>query len=420
MNEMETGGVVDRKQLWWIIAGAVALRLIWAAFVPVVPISDSIAYDAFARTLAEHQVFGWTKDQPFAFWPPGTSFLHALVYAIFGHSHSAIVGFNILVSAGLILTSVRVSEKLFDAGVAFWTAVILAAWPTLIMYCTVLASELPYVLMTVLALDIWLTKRPMWLRVIGAGALLGLAAVIRPLSLLLPAVYAASIAWQHRFERKALFEQARVGLLATLVMLAVISPWTYRNYQLYGEPVLISTNGGITLWMGNTPGTDGSYMRIPADISKLPDNEQARVLGAQAREYILNDPIAFAARSARKLYLLYGNESIGVLWNTDGIRHAFGDGALAPLKRVTQVSWLAILLMAAIGFFALCRDRGFFAALFSPIVLTIVFHSAVYIITVAQDRYHLSFAAQIAIMSAAGVHALMTWRSGSQVAYRAD
>ena len=44
------------------------------------------------------------------------------------------------------------------------------------------------------------------------------------------------------------------------MMAAVLVPWAVRNSQVFGQTVLISTNGGATLLTGNNPSADGSYI----------------------------------------------------------------------------------------------------------------------------------------------------------------
>lgn len=403
VNRNDAAKGVDRATLGWILLGAACLRVLWAVFVPVMPISDSYAYDTLARTLVEDGVFGWNKNEPFAFWPPGTSMLYALVYYVFGYSYAALVTLNILLSLGIIASSVRVAARYFGRRVGIATGVVLAAWPTLVIYPTIIASELPYLFFSILALDLWSNpSQRLWVRAIGAGLLLAAAALVRPLALLLPVVYGGAHWVANAFARKELTTQLKQGALAVFVMALAIAPWSWRNYQLYDEFVLISTNGGITFWMGNTPGTNGGYMPIPEELEALPDNEQSRILGERAKQYIRDDPAGFVVRSFRKLVHMYSNESIGVIWNADGIAKTFGEGAVVPLKRITQLSWALILLLVLIGTVALTRRFGVLLALGSPIAASVALYSVVYSITVAQDRYHLSFAAQLGILAAAG------------------
>jgi 4-amino-4-deoxy-L-arabinose transferase-like glycosyltransferase len=417
----ESRELVWTSSLTRIAVLAVALRLIWAWWVPVIPVSDGAAYDAFARTLVLQGTFGWVENHPTAFWPPGTTFLHAALYALFGIRYEPIIAMNIALSVGVIWVTARLAARFWNQQTAVLTALVLAIWPTLVMYPTILASELPFAYFTLLALDLWTHPRlGATSRALLAGLVLGLAALIRPQALLLPLVYAAGLLLASRVTLTALLGQARCVALAGIVMAVVIAPWTWRNHQLYGEPVLISTNGGITLWMGNTPGTDGRYMVVPHHYSHLPENEKERVLKQEAINYIVQDPAAFAERAVRKLLILYTNESVGVGWNLPGIRQAFGDAWAHRLKRLTQVSWALICLLAAAGIWSSLRRSGIRNTLFSPISLSILYFTAIHMVVVSQERYHLAFAGQWAILAALGLGQLASWRQPRRTVNTSD
>ncbi len=406
---------VETQPLIWILLLALVLRLVWAWWIPVFPLSDGEAYDTFARTLVEHGTFGWTAAEPTAFWPPGTTFMHAALYWAFGIKYLPIVAVNIALSLGLIVVCARVAARFWGSRVAMLTALVLALWPTLVMYPTILASELPFLFLTLFSLDVWTNENIRPIRKgLAAGLLLGLAALVRPQALLLPLLFAFCAAVNGGTLSKAIRYQLQVLVAAGIVMVIVISPWTWRNYQLYGEPVLISTNGGITLWMGNTPGTDGSYMNMPERFAVLPENERARAMGQEAKAYIQQDPVGFLVRAVRKVALLYSNESVGVGWNAEGIKQALGEPWVNVLKRFTQLTWALILALALVGSWAAIRQQGWFRTLTSPITLSILYFTAIHSVVVSQERYHLAFAGQMAILAALGVALISdrwcTWR----------
>jgi hypothetical protein len=204
--------------------------------------------------------------------------------------------------------------------------------------------------------------------------------------------------WRHSVKSQA------ITVVAAIIMLAaVVAPWTLRNNALYGEPVLVSTNGGITFWMGNTPGTDGSYAPIPHELSHLPGIEQEKILSARAWSYIESEPAAFFSRTVLKAIKLYANESIGVTWNSSGIKAVLGESAIEPLKRFTQVTWAALFLLALVGTWSLMRERGWWHTAVSPPFMVIAYFTAIHAVTVSQDRYHLSFASFLAMLMAAGL-----------------
>lgn len=398
---------IDPRSLAALVFAAVVLRIIWATLIPISPESDAAAYDAFARTLSKHAVFGFVPEQPLAFWPPGTSLLYAAAYWLLGTGAVAVVATNIILSAALLLVTARVCARLYGPQIAVLAVVILTLWPTLVMYTTISASEIPYLLFTMLAVDAWtLPKRSVLVRAGLAGAAIGIATLVRPSAILLPGLLAVCQLALGRRTRAELLEQAKAVVVATVMALVLIAPWTIRNYQLLGSFVLVSTNGGVTLWMGNHPGTDGSFADLPEEVVALPEAERSRVLGEQAKAYIRQDPVAFARRAATKLWLLFGNESVGVGWN-GGIVERFGETTELFLKRFTQLTWALLFSAAMLGVLCHVRRFGLVGTLFAPMVMLIAYHAAIHAVVVSQERYHIGFAAPIAVLSALGI--TMAW-----------
>lgn len=398
------GTGVRAPALATMLVTALLLRLGWVALVPVEPVSDSIAYDAFARTLAAYGVFGWNPDHPFAFWPPGTSMVYAALYRLFGLGYGTIIILNLLLSLALLVFAMRIANRRYGQRCALYAGWTLALWPTLIMFTTVLASELLFIVLCAAALDAWGSLQTnAVIRGVVAGALLGAAALVRPVAMALPVLFAVGMLFESGWSKSNLAAQAKVGVAAALAMACVIAPWTLRNYHLYHDFIPVSTNGGITLWMGNAPGTSGEYMDLPAWTEKFRDNEQDRALGALARRYIADDPAGFLARSARKVVWLYNHESIGVAWNEAGLSRQYGARTLRPLKLFTNVTWALILAAAAWGTVSLARRHGLGKTLAGPIVLPIAFYSMVHGVVVSQDRYHLEFAVHTGILAGAAL-----------------
>ncbi|MBL0730323.1 glycosyltransferase family 39 protein [Piscinibacter sp. HJYY11] len=401
-------GALDARKLVAILGLALLLRIVWALLIPVIPQSDVLAYDTFARTLYHHGVFGWTKDEPFAFWPPGTSIFYAGIYKLFGLHYTGVIVANLAIAVGLIICSARVIARFFGAQAALWAALLLAVWPTLVTLTTLLLSEQLFVLLVVGALDAWTAPRlNVWARAVIAGLLLGMATLVRPFAVLVPGVYAVAMVLSYGWNRERVREQLLLAVVSGVVLLITVSPWTWRNYQLYGHFVLVSTNGGATLWMGNAPGTDGLFMQFPEDVKALNDYERDKVLGALAKQYILDDPLAFVQRSFLKLVRLYNNESCGVLWNMYGITKTFGADAVLWLKRFTQLSWAFIFGLFAIGAAMLAYSRTHRRLLLSPLPLLMLFFSTVHAVVVSGERYHLVTMTSVAALGGIAIATLL-------------
>lgn len=390
-----------------ILALALLLRLIWAVLIPVVPISDSVAYDAFARTLVFHGVYGWNPDQPSAYWPVGTAAVYAGLYSIFGVAFVPIVALNVILGTAIVGATMWLARILFNARIAIVAGGLMAVWPSQIAFVTVLASELPFTLLVLLGAVAW--YRPdlsSLVRGMMSGFAFGAAAYFRPVALLLPFVMCLSFIPNWR----KLLAQVPTLTVSIIALAIVVTPWSIRNTALFGNFVLISTNGGANLWMGNNPGTRGYYMPLPSFTEAMTEYERDKALGEIARTYILENPVGFVERTLQKAVLFHLSETIAVGWNEEGIRDRFGEAALFPLKVLTQGFWIMALLLALIGIAIIARQWGIVSTVMNPIVLIWLYFTAVHAVIVIQDRYHFPCHPFIAILAAIAIVTIATRR----------
>jgi len=382
---------------WSILVIAILLRGIWAVLIPVIPLSDSSAYDVFAWNIVQHGTYGWTAEEPGSYWPVGTSAIYAFLFSIFGHVYWPITFFNIAVGVGTIAVTMQLSKTLFDIPTSVLAGLILAIWPSQILYVTVLASELPFTLLSLSALLVWLKNdQQRILNTLFVGLLITAASYIRPLALLLPFVFVIIEIARNRQWQK----QVKMLITTMLVMVVLITPWSIRNTNLWGNFVLISTNGPPVFWMGNNPDSDGSYMKLPEWTDTLNEYERAEQLGELSREYIMDEPLAFVTRSIIKVAKVHSAETIAVHWNEKGIEKVLGQSALFPLKIITQSYWMLILITALAGIVILFYRNPSLRFLFHPEFIMWGYFAAVHGIIVSQDRYHFPSVPYIAMLSA--------------------
>ncbi len=125
-------------------------------------------------------------------------------------------------------------------------AALAAAYPSLVWICAYALSEALYSLLalaTALVLQRAVDGNRLGLASF-AGALAGIAALVRPAMLLfLP----LAIAWM-LFRRRPTLAIA-LGITAAVV----VAPWTVRNLRVHDRFVLIASEGGVTFWTGNHP-----------------------------------------------------------------------------------------------------------------------------------------------------------------------
>jgi SAM-dependent methyltransferase len=387
---------VTDRHVTAIITVGMLLRLAWALLVPVEPVSDPAAYDAFARTLAKDHVYGWKATEPGAFWAVGTSAIVAATYLIVGDSYIGVVALNLLAAFVTMLLVFRLAELWFDRRTALLATACVAVWPNLIVFTTVLSSELYFIAFTLLGLWYWEKRdgRP-WLNIVLCGVFWGLACYVRPVILLLPvALILPALTRGLPSVRVAGLK----SVAAIALMLAVVSPWTYRNMQLFGEPVLVSTNFGPNLWMGNNPDSDGGYMSPPKWAEELSEIERSHALGEAAKTYILSDIPGFVVRTLRKAVMLHSRENIGITWNQAAIERGLGSTGVVAMKVIASGYWY-LMLIAAVGGVVLLARHSVIGALFHPALIGWAYFTAVPAVIVADERYHMPATPFIAILA---------------------
>lgn len=401
-DQNQTEKVAVLRGYSFVLGLQLAVCTAWAVSIPVDPVSDSVVFDQSARQLSEGHGYVISPGLPTAYWPVGTSFVHSCLYRIFGYSYAPGVVMNILLRLGTTFLTMRLAQQWFGRRVGILSGIALALWPSQTQFVTVIASEIPFMFLSMLAILIWTREQSsLWRRAILAGGVLAAASYVRPIALLLPVVFVLLRVHQTK-------EISR-NLIAIILMFAVISsliaPWSIRNSRAFGQFVLLSTNGGANFWMGNNPNTEGAYMPLPENTNGLNEAQRDRELKNRALEYLRRDPIAFVSRTFVKAVKLHDRETIGVHWNERGITFRWGKAALTPLKWWSQGFWLFALALAITGVFFLLKSSGVIKAMLHPCVLMWVYFGSVHAVIVIQDRYHFPSIPFIAILAGlAGSH----------------
>lgn len=396
----------SEHKMWLILALGMALRIIWVLLVPVEPVSDSVAYADLARNIFNHGVYGFRPDEPGAYWAVGTAALTAATYLLFEvDDYTGVVLLNLLAGLITMILTYRLAEIWFDRSVAFLAMLVVALWPNLIFFTSVLSSELWFIALTLAGMWFWARQEGRgWGNLVFCGVIWGSACYMRPTILLLPVALALVVL---PCGPMALMRAGGRAAVTILLILATVSPWTYRNTQVFGERVLVSTNFGPNLWMGNNPETAGGYMPLPDWVEGMRETERAHALGDIAKEYIWNDVPGFALRTLYKVIKLHERETVGVVWNEAALARGVGETGLTALKLLATGYWYLLLLLAlaAIG---LRLRASPLTAVFHPTIATWGYFTALHAVIVVEDRYHIPSSPFIAILAALALAHL--WR----------
>lgn len=380
-----------------VLVTALTLRLLWIILIPTIPVSDSIMYDVFAQSISQGNGYAYPDGHLTAYWPVGIPGIYGALYYVFGQTFTAIIVFNLIIAVMSTALIMLIADKWFNHKTAIIAGVIYAFWPSQIQFTSVLASELVFNFFMLIGLYFWPKQLPsQYSHLIVASIAFALATYVRPIAVLIPFILIAT-----SFINKPQFSShLKSSVCVLLTMAIVISPWSYRNYQLFDSFVLISTNGAPVLWMGNNPNSTGEYMPL-LDIEFSDEVERSKYYKQQAIEHIKSEPSVFIQRFFKRFIDYYKSETIGVHWNNEGITKALGESWLTPLKIQSTLYWTAILLLSLFGGVKiLTTGRKERVYLTNPAFVLIAYFTVLHSIIASGDRYHFPIIPFLAIFSA--------------------
>lgn len=250
---------------------------------------------------------GHTVWKPWCHYPVGLSGLLGLVYKLFGSGILVAPVVNALLGTLTVVLVHRLARYHLGENRARIAATLVALHPGLIAYSAVVMTEPLAALLIVGAALAAARFGPRWLGAVLAGVILGLAALVRPSTLLaapLVAVMGPRPWW------KAL---AR-GALASAIALCVVAPWTVRNCRVMDGCALVSTNGGWNLAIGAISDTGRFDTLRASDGCPIVTGQvqQDRCWAAVGRAKIKENPRRWLALIPKKLGHTFDHESFAI------------------------------------------------------------------------------------------------------------
>ena len=309
---------------WAMVVVALALRLVVMGFLYPIQLDPARDHWKFgwetgrvARSIATGQGFSSPYSQPSgptALIPPVYAYLVAGVFKLFGiytvSSALVLLTLNNLFASSTCLPVFSIARKVFGLRVAAWAGWtwVLFPYSIAIASTTVWETSLTTLLLTLLALfTLNLERSTSFLAWVGYGLLWGFTALTSPATLsTLP--FLAGWIWLRHWRRGSNCTGA--ALAGFLVFLATITPWIWRCTETYGRFVLLRSNFGLEILVGNSDDT-----RTPANWNLLPwydptEMEELQRMGEpaymarkqhQAAELIARRPLRFAGLTLRRI-----------------------------------------------------------------------------------------------------------------------
>ncbi len=239
---------------------------------------------------AEYAVEWANEVRNGSFWgsPEGTAYFRTPLYAWFLAGAFSLPGPDLPV-ARFLQALLGAFTAVLLAGIAgrragraaAWTTGALAAgaWPLLLFGRELLIASVG-VFLGAAVLRIWdgAGERSGPGRWLAIGLMIGLGGIARPnfLAFLPAALVLATLGPGRRGDwRRPLL------LLAGTIL--IIAPISIRNHRVSGDPVVLSYQGGLNLWIGNHPDADGMSAVLPGFSSWRNDDVEALLAGELGR-----------------------------------------------------------------------------------------------------------------------------------------
>ncbi len=200
---------------------------------------------------------------PTAWFTPIYPYFVAGIFKIWGvfsfKSRLIIQAFNCAFAALTVIPIYGIGQRTFGRNVAMgaaWAWIFLPTslfFPITWIWDTSLAALF-------LALIFWATlamrdAKSVWAWA-GYGALWAVGVLINPSLLSVLPFLAGWALWQARRDS---LPWMKFSAAALLVFAIALVPWTIRNYRVFGKFIVLRSNFGLELWLGNNPGVPDTW-----------------------------------------------------------------------------------------------------------------------------------------------------------------
>lgn len=378
-----------QRRIVYTVAGLVlvnlAIRLAWLCYMHPAQVDDFAWYFSHATQMFNGQGYVWYGHYT-SYWPIGYPFFLSVLFHLTSPSVTAGLVANILLSTGIVIAVYGLTRALVtDPRVALCAAVGYTLLPSQLEWNAVLGSEALFTFLLVSSL--WLLVRFRFpslsarglmpggagarsavgapfgqttgFGLVGAGLVMGLAADVRPIVVLFPAVL---FVYERFIARQTWRVAWCVAIVFGLAMAIAIAPVTIRNWLTIHHFIVISTNGGVNLWQGTH--TNGAYYwswnpKINPLLPFVQNDYVENQVGMHAAwVFYWHHPLHFVTGGLAKLFFLYW-----VDWNVVSVTFAqlptrFSQAAIQFNMWLDTIAYYLWLLVSITGIVQLTRERG--------------------------------------------------------------
>ncbi len=285
---------------------------------------DPDGYRQLARNLLQHGTFGYPVQRdgriqavPTAYRPPVYPMLLAALGASGDVDTLSVAILHGLLGVATVLFVAILAFRSFGGPVAWIAALLVLFDPILLNQSGLVMTETLAALLAIVAWCLLSGSSRLGPR-FGAGLVMGIAALCRPVFIVWLALV-ATVLLASSIKRRDVLPVLGFCFAAALVL----APWIVRNVLQFQRPIVTTTHGGYTVWLGNndeyydflrtTPrGSVWDSTRLDQRYARkflaLDEDEVAvdRWANQQARDCIRRQPGMFVRASMGRVVRLWG------------------------------------------------------------------------------------------------------------------
>jgi hypothetical protein len=242
----------------------------------------------------------------------------------------------------------------------------------------------------------------------GYGALWVVGGLINPSILSLFPFFLGWLLWNDRKESAVWGKHAAAVLLLFTIGLV---PWTIRNYRVFGKFIVLRSNFGLELWLGNNP----NVVDMLSQMSHPNDNPE------EAEKYVRMGEIAYMAEKQHEAFefmrthpaetLTYTFHRFVNIWlsQTDSLVDVWASSTLASKLLLIFDCLLSLLSLLGVLY---ARRSGHPDA--APYGLVLLIFPLVFYLTHASPRYRFPMDPVMVVLAASSLPRLLPfgrWRA---------
>jgi 4-amino-4-deoxy-L-arabinose transferase-like glycosyltransferase len=331
---------------------------------------DEPDYHRLAADLASGQGFLSPVGEPTAARPPLYPMLLGALYTVTGPNPDAGRALQVVLGVLIVFLVYELARRFFSPATALLAAALAAVNPGLIYMSALLMSENLYVVLLLLTLLLLVGEfkgrgTPIR-RVAIAGLLAGLSSLARPTGFVIAIILAGAMVV---FALDPVGRRLGKAVVFIVLAVAVVIPWSARNYAQFGELVTFTTHGGITFYESNNilnyevPEFRGIVVlprkAVPEwdKLKDLPEPEYDKLAWRMGIDFIRTHPRQFATMAWWKFARFWRVRSGLSLEAAAGPRGS-GGGLIRTLSSKVDIFalyWIPVLPLFVLGLVVTAR-----------------------------------------------------------------